>query len=360
MPKKKKTNLTKLQELVSQENLDCLLVSDIVHIRYLTGFSGSTAKLLVFPKQTYFFTDFRYQDQVKKQVKNAKIVIGKRDPLIDFPEFKPLKQKNIKIGFQSENLSYEIYERLEALLPHAILVPTHNMVGGISIIKTQDEINLIREAVKISDAAFDRILNVIQPGVRENEVAAELEYQMKMLGSEKPAFDTIVASGPRSAMPHGVASDRKIKKGDLITMDFGALYQGYHSDITRTVVLGKATDRQKKIYNLVLKAQKAGIRYAKAGLKGRELDGKVRKIIDKAGYGKYFGHGLGHGLGTVVHDAPAVSTLSEVELKPNMVITIEPGIYISGWGGVRIEDDVVIKRNRCMVLNKAEKELIEL
>lgn len=161
-------------------------------------------------------------------------------------------------------------------------------------------------------------------------------------------------------MPHGVASDRKVKKGDLITLDFGAIYAGYHSDITRTVVLGKATSKQKRIYNLVLKAQKAGCRFAKAGMTGQDLDAKVRKIIAKAGYGKYFGHGLGHGLGTVVHDAPAVSPLSDTVLEPNMVITIEPGIYIPEWGGVRVEDDVVIKRNSCVVLNKAEKELIEL
>ena len=143
-------------------------------------------------------------------------------------------------------------------------------------------------------------------------------------------------------------------------MDFGAVYKGYNSDITRTIVLGKATQKQKKIYNLVLKAQKAGCRYAKSGMTGKELDKKVRKIIEKAGYGKNFGHGLGHGLGTVVHDAPPVSPLSDVELKPNMVVTIEPGIYISGWGGVRIEDDVVLKKNSCIILNKAEKKLIEL
>jgi Xaa-Pro aminopeptidase len=354
------SNLKRLQQLVKKENLDCLLVTDVTNIRYLTGYSGSSAKLLVFPTQTYFFTDFRYKDQVKKEVKGAKIEIGQRDPMMDFPEFKPLQKKNITIGFQSEYITHAMLEQLKELLPEAIFVPTKNIVGTLSIIKTQAEIKLIREAVKISDKAFDRILGYIEPGLREDEIAAELEYQMKILGSEKPAFDTIVASGLRSALPHGVASDRKIQKGEYITMDFGAKYKGYHSDMTRTIVVGKATQKQKKIYNLVLKAQKAGCRYAKAGITGKELDKKVRKIIEKAGYGKNFGHGLGHGLGTVVHDAPPVSPLSEVELQPNMVVTIEPGIYISGWGGVRIEDDVVLKKNSCVILNKAEKRLIEL
>jgi len=183
---------------------------------------------------------------------------------------------------------------------------------------------------------------------------------MKILGSEKPGFDTIIASGYRSSMPHGVATNKKIRKGEFVTLDFGAIYDGYHSDITRTIVVGKATPRQKKIYHLVLTAQQAGCRYARAGLTGKEVDGKVRRIIEKAGYGKYFGHGLGHGIGTVVHDAPAISTLSETVLKPNMVVTIEPGVYLPGWGGVRIEDDVVIKRNSCEILNRAEKNLIEL
>jgi Xaa-Pro aminopeptidase len=353
-------NLKKLQKLVKRDNLDCLLVTRITDIRYLTGFSGSSAKVLVFPTQSYFFTDFRYKDQSAQQVKGAKIEIGQRDPVMDFPEFKPLQKKNIKIGFQSGDLTFGMLEQLRQLLPHTVFIPAEDLVGELSITKTQSEINDIKEAVKISDAAFERILNIIEPGVRENEIAAELEYQMKMLGSSNPAFDTIVASGYRSAMPHGVASDKKVEKGDFITMDFGAIYNGYHSDMTRTIVLGKATSKQKKVYNLVLKAQKAGCRYAKAGIMAKDLDGKVRKMIDKAGYGKYFGHGLGHGLGVVVHDKPAVSTRSETELKSNMVITIEPGVYIPDWGGVRIEDDVVIKKNKSLILNKAEKELIEL
>ena len=354
------TTLKKMQNLVKKENLDCLLVSDIVHIRYLTGFSGSSAKVLVFPNKTIFMSDFRYQEQSAKEVKGAQVLIGQRDPFSDLPDVKELQKKNIKIGYESAFLTHNMVHKLIHMLPNVCWVPTLDLVESLTIVKTAEEIRLIKEAVKISDKAFERILGYIRPGLREIEVAAELEYQMKMLGSEKPAFDTIIASGVRSSMPHGVASNKVIKKGEFITMDFGAKYMGYHSDITRTVVLGKATSKQKRIYNLVLKAQKAGCAYVRAGLMGKQVDKKVRDIISKAGYGKYFGHGLGHGLGTLVHDGPSVAPSSEYVLQPNNVVTIEPGIYIPKWGGVRVEDDVVVKKNKSVILNKAPKELIEL
>ena len=354
------TTLKKMQDLVKKENLDCLFVSDIVHIRYLTGFSGSSAKVLVFPNKTIFMSDFRYMEQSAKEVKGAQVKIGQRDPMSDLPDVKELQKKNLKVGYESEFLSFSLVRKLAHMLPNVCWVPTSGLVESLTIVKTAEEIGLIKEAVRISDAAFERILGYLRPGIREIEVAAELEYQMKMLGSEKPAFDTIIASGVRSSMPHGVASEKKIKKGEFITMDFGAKYMGYHSDITRTVVLGKATSRQKKIYNLVLKAQKAGCAYVRAGLQGKQVDAKVRGIISKAGYGKYFGHGLGHGLGTLVHDTPSVAPSSEYVLQTNNVVTIEPGIYIPKWGGVRVEDDVVVKKNKSVILNKAPKELIEL
>jgi Xaa-Pro aminopeptidase len=354
------SSLKRLQQAVKKENLDGLLISEITNIRYLTGFSGSAAKLLVTPTKSYFFSDFRYKDQSAKEVNGAKVIIGQRDPVTDFPNFAPLTKKNLKLGYQSEYISYSVLEQLKELLPNALMVATKGMVDALTIIKTQEEISYIKEAVKISDEAFKRILGYIQPGLKEIEIAAELEYQMKMLGSEKPAFDSIIASGWRGALPHGIASEKKVEKGEMITLDFGAVYKGYHSDITRTIVVGKANVRQKKIYNLVLKAQTAGCKTIKAGIVAKNLDKKVRDIISKAGYGKYFGHGLGHGLGTVVHDTPFVSTISDTILKSNMVVTIEPGIYIPQWGGVRIEDDVVIKKNKSVILNKAPKELIEL
>jgi len=358
-----KLRIKKLQRLVKAENLDYLLVSQLSHIQYLTGFSCTESLdglVLIGPNSADLFTDFRYKDQADSQVKGARIHIVERNILKDLVEYKPLQKVNTKIGFQSENMLHGVLSRLSDGLGTAVLIPTADLVEGLAMVKDKDEIALIKEAVRISDTAFERILGIIKPGVREMELAAELEYQMKMLGSEKPSFDTIAASGYRSAMPHGLASMKKIKKGEFLTFDFGATYEGYVSDITRTVVIGKATSRQKKIYNLVLKAQLKAINAAKAGMSGAALDKVARDVIKKGGYGKQFGHGLGHGIGLMVHEGPRVSPMGKDDLRPGNVVTIEPGIYIPNWGGVRIEDDVVIRRNSCTVLNKAPKELLEL
>ena len=355
-----KKRISALQRILKQENLDCLLVTDLPQIRYLCGYTGTNGLLIVFQKDATFTTDFRYAGQVKQQIQGAKIKIASRELLSELDENKQLQVKNLRVGYLEQFLPVRNLRMIEALLPDALLAPTTGLVESLAIQKDPGEIKLIKKAAQITDTAFERILQIIRPGVGENEVRAELEYQMMMLGSEKPGFDTIIASGPRSALPHGVASYRKIKKGDFVTLDFGAVYEGYHADMTRTVVVGKANSRQKKIYNLVLRAQVAGTKKAKAGLKGSEVDKHVRDIIAKAGYGKNFGHGLGHGLGLQIHEEPRLSPLSDSVLAPNMVVTVEPGIYIDGWGGVRIEDDVIITRNGCQIINKSDKSLIEL
>lgn len=355
-----KQRLTKLQDLIKKNNLDALLVSDLPQIRYLCGYSGSNGLLVVFGNEAYFLTDFRYKNQVAKEVKGVKKILATRDLFSTLPEIKKLGAKNLKVGYLDEFLTTRQLFILKHQLTDPIWVPTRGLVESLMIVKDAGEIASIEAAVEVSDIAFERILQIIRPGVRENEVAAELEYQMKMLGSAKPSFDTIIASGPRSSMPHGIASSRKIRKGDFVTLDFGALVNGYVSDITRTVVVGKASVKQKKIYNLVKRAQLAGIKKARAGLKAAAVDKHVRDIIKRAGYAKNFGHGLGHGIGLLVHDMPRLSPLSEDVLAPNMVVTIEPGVYLDGWGGVRIEDDVVITRSGCRVLNKADKSLLEL
>lgn len=352
--------IKKLQALIKNLNLDCLLVTELSQIRYLCGYTGSNGILAVFANEAHFVTDFRYKAQVGKEVKSAKIMIAQRDLYTELPKIKPLNAPNLRIGFLEAYMSVKNLGMLKALLPNALFAPTTFIVEAMASVKDNDEIKNIQKAVDIADVAFARILQIIKPGIRETEVAAELEYQMKMLGSEDPSFETIIASGFRSALPHGRASYKIIKKGEFVTLDFGAIYAGYHSDITRTVVVGKASAQQKKIYNLVLKAQIAGTRKAKAGLKGSAVDKHVRDIIAKAGYGKNFGHGLGHGIGLLIHEEPRLSPLSDTVLQPNMVVTVEPGVYIDGWGGVRIEDDVVITRNGCRVMNKADKSLLEL
>ncbi|UCE25307.1 MAG: aminopeptidase P family protein [Candidatus Zixiibacteriota bacterium] len=342
------------------ENLDGVVVNHLDHIRYLTGFTGSSAMLVITRTATDFFTDFRYKDQSAKQVKGARIHIIKGDPTGTIKDFPKFNVKNHRLGFNGEYLTVSARERLMKGLPRAILVPADSIFTELGWVKETVEVASITEAAAISDTAFERILPLVRPGAREIDVAAELEYQMIMLGSEKAAFETIVASGYRSALPHGAASKKKIQKGDFVTFDFGATVNGYVCDITRTVVVGKPTAKQKKIYDLVLRANKAGLKKIKAGVSGKAVDAACRRIITKAGYGKNFGHGTGHGIGFFVHVGPRLSTISEDKLKVNNVITVEPGIYISGWGGVRIEDDVVVTRGGCRVLTKAPKNLLEL
>jgi Xaa-Pro aminopeptidase len=337
-----------------------MILTHLDHVRYLTGFTGTAGLLVISPSGADFFTDFRYTEQARKQVKGARVSIVKRNLVADLKEFPKLNVKNRTYAFSSEYLTVALKEKLQKVLPDSLFVPADSILADLGWVKDKDEIASITKAVEVSDLAFERILSMIAPGVRERELAAELEYQMAMLGSEKRSFETIVASGYRSALPHGVASSKKVKKGEFITFDFGATVNGYVSDITRTVVVGKPTQRQKKIYNIVLKAQKAGIRKVKAGVMAIAVDEASRKVIEKAGFGKNFGHGTGHGIGFYVHLGPRVAPESEDKLMVNNVITIEPGIYISGWGGVRIEDDVVVTRTGGKVLNKAPKNLLVL
>ena len=357
--------IKKLQTILKANNLDCLLLHELeqsksAQIRYLCGYSGDNALLAVLPNDAILITDFRYQAQIAKEVKGAKKVIAQRSLSAELGKFKQLTVKNLRIGYLEEYIPVKTLGLIKKQLPDALFVPTNGLVESIAIIKDVEEIASLEKAVEIADVAFERILQIIRPGISELDVTAELEYQMKMLGSLDPSFETIIASGYRGALPHGRASAKKIKNGEFVTLDFGATYAGYHSDITRTVVVGKADAKQKKIYNLVLKAQIAGCKKARAGLTGPDVDKHVRDIITKAGYGKQFGHGLGHGIGLLIHEGPRLSPLSSDLLQPNMVVTIEPGIYLEGWGGVRIEDDVVITKTGCRILNKAEKRLIEL
>jgi len=349
-----------IRGLFRKENLDGLVVSHLDHIRYLTGFTGSAGLLIVCGNKADFFTDFRYKDQAAKQVTGATVHIVKGALIAALIDFPLLNSRNRKYGFCSEYLTVAVQNRLRRALPDVLLIEADKVFSELGWVKNSDEIRSITDAVKISDVAFSRILNLVTPGVTEKELAAELEYQMIMLGSEKVAFETIVASGHRSAMPHGVASEKIVRKGDFVTFDFGATVSGYVSDITRTVVVGKATARQKRVYNLVLKAQLAGCRKVKAGIPAKKVDETCRRIISKHGFGKNFGHGTGHGIGYYVHVGPSLSAQSNDKLMANNVVTIEPGIYISGWGGVRIEDDVVVTRNGGRILNKAPKMLLEL
>ncbi|MCH8027019.1 MAG: aminopeptidase P family protein [candidate division Zixibacteria bacterium] len=354
------SRISALRKKIKSENLDGLVVNHLDHIRYLSGFSGSSGLLIVMQNAAHFLTDSRYTIQAARQVKGAKVYTVKSEPISSLNGFKWLQHKNLKLGIDSEHLSVAKQKALQKKVPGALLTESESLLADLGWVKDSTEIKNIKKACEIADKAFARILQLVKPGVSERELAAELEYQMLMLGSEKPAFESIVASGYRSAMPHGLASAKKVKKGDFITFDFGATVNGYVSDMTRTVVLGKASSRQKKIYNIVLRAQKAGVKKIRAGIAAKQVDKACRDIIVKAGYGKKFGHGTGHGIGYYVHVGPRLSPKSDDSLAVNQVVTVEPGIYISGWGGVRIEDDVVVTRNGGKVLNKTLKNLLEL
>lgn len=345
---------------LNAENLEGLIVTDLDQIRYLSGYTGTAGLLIITLRSADFFTDSRYTIQAGKQVKGARVHIVSGGLVASLKDFPRLNGRNRRMGYVGEHLSVTMKRQLQKVLPECLLIEADSMMAELGWVKDKDELASIKKAVEISDIAFERILNMIAPGIREKELDAELVYQMTMLGSERPAFESIIASGHRSALPHGIASLKKLKKGDFVTLDFGATVNGYVSDITRTVVLGKATSRQKTIYNIVLRAQRAGIRKVKAGVRAALVDTACRKIITQAGYGSKFGHGTGHGIGFCVHTGPRVSLISKDKLVANNVITIEPGIYIEGWGGVRIEDDVVVTRTGGKVLNKATKKLLEL
>lgn len=349
-----------LRKRMTVEDLDVVLVTDGPQLRYLAGYTGSNGLLVVGHRAAEFITDSRYTVQAQSQVRGAKVATAAGDLAEHLPEVDLLKRGRKKIGYEDVNIPEARARKLREVLPDALFIGFAELVSPLMVVKDPTEIALIQAAATIADLGFNAALEQIKPGVRERDVALEMEYAMMKAGSEEKAFDTIVASGPRAALPHGRASMRRIRKGDFVTMDFGATVEGYVSDITRTVVVGKPTARQKRVYDLVRRAQATAVRKARAGMACSNLDKVARNIIKRAGHGKRFGHGLGHGLGLQVHEGPAVNAKSKTILKPGMVITIEPGVYFPGWGGVRIEDDVVVTRSGNRVLTKSDRDLLVL
>lgn len=352
--------IAKLQRIVKDIGLDALIVTHLPHIQYLVGYSGSNG-LLIVPAQgkPHFFTDFRYKAQVKTEVVGAKISIVDRDRTIpDALVEKQMFSDYDHLGFEKNHISYAMYDFLRTKFRHVKLDPQTEVVEKLTMIKSEEEIEAIRKAAEIGDTVFENVLPEIKPGVSELDIAAEIAYQTRKCGGEREAFTIIVASGERSALPHGAASSKKIKKGELVTLDFGCVYKGFNSDMTRTVAVGKVSSELQKIYEIVRTSQQEGIDKAQAGMTARELDSVCRDYITLHGYGSKFGHSTGHGLGIEVHELPKVSQRGEkYRLEPNMVVTIEPGIYVDGLGGVRIEDDVVIRRDGGEVLTSSPKEL---
>lgn len=337
--------------------LDAFLVTFLPHVRYLSGFSGSNGLCLLLPRHQYFFSDGRYRSQSAEEVSHFRIGIAKGSLFEEIRKKKILPAKG-RIGFEAQHVRVSELENLKTLFPKHRFVPTKNIVESLISVKDQAEIDLIRHAVKTTDEVFQRVIPLVKDGVTELEIAAEILYHHRRLGAEAEAFEPIVASGARGALPHARASAKRIRKGELVTLDFGCRFQGYHSDLTRTVAVGNPTDEARRIYQVVLDAQVRAIEAARSGMKARDLDRVARASIRKSGYGRYFTHSLGHGLGLQVHESPKVSAASRDVLQKGNVITIEPGVYVPGIGGVRIEDDVVIENGGCEVLNKAPKHLM--
>lgn len=353
-----KQRLEKLREALAALGADAIITEKAENRFYLSGFSGSTGWVIVTEKEAFLVTDFRYVEQAQEQAPLFTVVNNERKAVAAIAKL--LKEKKVKrLAFES-SVSFGTYQEWSQAFEAVELIPTSGLLEKIRMLKDESELAIIREAVRIAEAAFEHIQGYIKPGVREIDVALELEYFMRKQGASGSAFDMIVASGARGALPHGRATDKVIQAGEMVTLDFGAVYQGYNSDITRTLSVGEPDPKMKEIYDIVLRANIAGVEALKPGITGKEADAVTRDIITAAGYGDAYGHSAGHGLGLEVHELPNLSTVSTFVLEPGMLVTMEPGIYISGLGGVRIEDDVLITAEGHEVLNKSTKELLIL
>lgn len=350
--------LKQLQQTLLEKNLDAILITNPINRRYITNFTGTAGVALITQQEAIFITDFRYTEQANEQVKSFTVVEHKQE--IEKEIASHLKKLQIgKLAFEKDYVSYGQYEHYKTLFP-VELAPVSGLIEQLRLMKSEKEIAILEQAAKIVDDAFTHIQSYIKPGVKELDIANELEFFMRREGAASSSFDTIVASGPRSALPHGVASNKPIENGELVTMDYGALYNGYCSDITRTVAVGQISDDLKTIYETVLEAQKRAVDQIKPGMTGKEADHIARQYISEQGFGEQFGHSTGHGLGLEIHEEPRLSTKSDTVLKPGMVVTVEPGIYIPNVGGCRIEDDIVMTDFGNKRLTFAPKELISL
>lgn len=349
-----------LVKAIDKAGLDGVLVSSKYNRRFLSGFTGSSGFLFITKEARYMLTDFRYIEQATNQCVGFTVIDFYDKGLIKTVSDLIQETKVVKLGFENKEMTVSDFENFSTKINSCEWKPMNNMVETLRMIKDPEEIELIRQASAIGDAAFLHIINFVKVGMTEIDVAVELEYYMKKQGASNLSFDTIVASGKRSSLPHAVPTDKVIEDGDFVTLDFGCIYKGYCSDMTRTFVMGTASEKQKEIYNIVLKAQLNALDHIKGGILGKVGDAYARDIINAAGYRKNFGHGLGHSLGLEVHEIPRFSLLSEDVVEAGMIMSVEPGIYIPDFGGVRIEDLVCITEDGVDILVSSPKELIEI
>jgi Xaa-Pro aminopeptidase len=350
--------LEKLRGQLVDEQLDAIMITDPANRRYLSGFTGSAGTLFISADRALLATDFRYYEQVERQAPDFQLVKLTGRLLDVLPDV--VTDLDIRrLGFEGDNLTVSLYnDILESLNEGIEIVATSNVVEELRMQKDEDELPSLQRAVDITDAAYAHITAFIQPGMTERQIAWEIERFMRDTGAESTSFPIIVAAGPNGAMPHATPSDRPIEPSDPIVIDMGALVDGYHADLTRTFALDAPGDHYLEVYEIVLQAQKAALQNIQAGMTGKEADAIARTIIEQAGYGEKFGHGLGHGVGLVIHERPWLSHLERGDnvLRPGMVFSIEPGIYLPGEFGVRIEDLALLREDGLQTLSRAAKE----
>lgn len=351
--------LRRLRSRLAEEGVDAILISDGENRRYLSGFVGTAGYLLITKDAAVLVTDSRYTEQAGRQAPGYRVdrVTGRLDWLPGLAAEFGLE----RLAFEADDITVHTLDRIRAAFadspngPGPELTPTTGITLGLRALKEPAEVEALQRAVDIADAAFENVSGTIRPGDTEAEVAWRIELAVREQGAESLSFDTIVGSGPNAALPHHRAAERAIQEGEPIVIDMGARFDGYCSDLTRTVVVGRSDGQFQKVYDTVLGAQLTAIESVTSGMTGREADRLARAVIEEAGFGELFGHSLGHGVGLEVHEAPSVAATSEGKLEDGMVFTIEPGVYIPGWGGVRIEDVVILENGRARVLSKAPK-----
>lgn len=349
----------KLRKEMASRELDTLFVTNLTNVRYLCGFTGSNGMLLVTGRGSRFFTDGRYRTQSSDQVQGAEIFVYENPPDLGPALRKAATDLDAKaIGFEAVHVSVAKQEELEESFGVSALVSTKQIVEELRALKDSEEIDLIRTAAQMADDGFSHILDYVMPGMTEKEVALELEFYLRREGAEDASFSPIVATGERSALPHANPTEKIIEKGAFLLFDLGAKYKSYCSDLTRTVLIGDAGDRQRSVYEVIAASNEAGLKAAGPGIAAKTVDRAARDVVAEAGYPEAFSHGLGHGVGLEVHESPSVRSTSEDVLEAGNIVTIEPGAYFEGWGGVRIEDLVVITDSGIEVLSKSSKELI--
>lgn len=350
-----KLRLNKLLQKIEGSRLDALFVTHAPNVSYISGFRNRDAWLVVSSKGCYLLTDFRYIEEAQKEISADFKIVDTKQPF--FNAYSALADvlrclRVRQLGFEGNYLSFAGWKRLKSSLSEVKLIPTADLIEDLRMLKDIHELRLLKTAAKIAAHGMSFVSKRIRTGRTERQIAQDLDYFLKSHGADRASFDIIVASGPNSSMPHAITSRRRLKTSELALVDAGARFKGYNSDLTRTFFSGRMTRKAKDIYNIVDEAQKSAIAGIKPGKKASDIDNTARSVIENRGFGRYFGHGLGHGVGLEVHEKPRIAKYEQLILKEGMVFTVEPAVYIPGWGGVRIEDMVLVTKNGCKILTK--------